>query len=160
MPHGIHSLVAACRYSGRRGFSNSPRASGYGARGMWQHVDAADREVAVIAMIEDPEAIDCIDAIVAVEGLDGVFVGRGDLGVAFNDREVGAPRVRAATDKVIAAARRAGKAVCLLAANAAEAREFRSRGVNAFVISSDQGFMRSAATAALTDFRAAVAPAT
>ena len=152
-------LVAACRYSGRRGFSNSPRAGAYGARSVWQHVDASDGEVAVIAMIEDPQAVDCIDAIAAVEGLDCLFIGRGDLSVALNDREPGAPRVRAATDRVIEAARRSGTAVCLLAANAAEAAEFRSRGVNAFVISSDQGFMRSAATAALADFRVAVGPA-
>lgn len=153
-------MVAACRYSGRRGFSNSPRAGGYGARGMWDHVDAADKEVTVIAMIEDPEAIERIDAIVTVDGLDAVFVGRGDLGVALDDRAPGAPRVREATDRVIEAARQAGKAVCLLASSAEEARAFRLRGVNAFVVSSDQGFLRVAATAALGSYRSTVDPAT
>jgi staphyloferrin B biosynthesis citrate synthase len=61
-------IVAACRYRrGKRGFSNSPRAGGYGQLGVWDHVDRADASVAVIAMIEDPEAIDVIDDIVAVE---------------------------------------------------------------------------------------------
>jgi 2-keto-3-deoxy-L-rhamnonate aldolase RhmA len=60
--------VAACRYCGKRGFSNSPRAGGYGAKSVWQHVDDADREVTVIAMIEDPEAVDVIEEILAVDG--------------------------------------------------------------------------------------------
>lgn len=152
-------LVAACRYAGKRGFSNSPRAGGYGARSIWQHVDEADREVTVIAMIEDPEAIDDIEMILAVEGLDGAFVGRGDLSVALNDREPGAPRVRAATLRVINAARQAGKPICLLASNATEANEFHALGVSVFVISSDQGFMRSAASNALADFKSVVVPA-
>ncbi|WP_410834736.1 HpcH/HpaI aldolase family protein [Paraburkholderia sp. SIMBA_030] len=148
-------LVSWCRYSGKRGFSNSPRAGRYGGKGVWQHIDEADKTVTVIAMIEDAEAVERIDEIVGVVGLDGVFVGRGDLGVALGDREPGAPRVKAATDKVIEAARRARKPVCLLAANAAEAAEFRVTGVSAFVISSDQGFMRTAAKSALGEFQVA-----
>src|SRR5581483_10542927 len=49
-------LVAACRYSGGRGYSNSPRGGGYGARPMWDHVAHADATTTVIAMIEDPRA--------------------------------------------------------------------------------------------------------
>lgn len=152
------ALVAASRYARRRGFSNSPRAGGYGARSLWEHVDASDREVAVVAMIEDPDAVEDIEAIVAVEGIDAVFIGRADLTVAFNDRKPGAPQVQQATQRVIAAARRAGKAVSLLAANAEEAAEFSAVGVRAFVISSDQGFMRSAASQALAAFKGACGP--
>ena len=146
-------FVDACRYARGRGYSNSPRAGDYGARGMWQHVDQADEATTVIAMVEDPAAIDEIDAILEVDGLDGVFVGRGDLSVALNDRERGAPRVAKATDKVIAAGRRAGKPVCLMPSSPGEAAAFSALGVNAFVVSSDQAFMRSAAGAALTEFK-------
>ncbi|KGK25401.1 HpcH/HpaI aldolase family protein [Pseudomonas plecoglossicida] len=145
-------LVAASRYSHGRGFSNSPRAGGYGARSVWEHVDASDHEVAVIAMIEDPEAVDDIDAILAVDGLDAIFIGRGDLSVALNDRSDGNPLVQEATKRVIESAQRAGKAVLLLAANPAEAVEFHSLGVNGFVLSSDQGFLRAAAMQALKAF--------
>jgi 2-keto-3-deoxy-L-rhamnonate aldolase RhmA len=148
-------IVAACRYrGGKRGFSNSPRAGGYGALGIWDHVDHADATVTIIAMIEDPEAIDDIDAIVAVEGLDGFFVGRGDLTVALGAKGPADPLVRAATEKVIGAARKIGKPVCLLVANAAEAQEWRSLGVSAFVVSSDQGFMRQAAAKVHSEFAA------
>jgi 2-keto-3-deoxy-L-rhamnonate aldolase RhmA len=63
--------------------------------------------------------------------------------------------VQAATENVIEAARRAGKPVCLLAANAVEAAEFHVAGVSAFLISSDQGFMRTAAKSALSEFQVA-----
>jgi staphyloferrin B biosynthesis citrate synthase len=145
-------LVDSSRYARNRGFSNSPRAGGYGERSIWEHVDAADQEISVIAMIEDPEAVEDIEAILAVDGLDAIFIGRGDMSVAMNDRLSGAPGVRLATERVIEAARQAQVAVLLLASTPAEAAEFRQLGVTGFVLSSDQGFMRAAAAQALKAF--------
>lgn len=148
-------IVAACRYrGGKRGFSNSPRAGGYGALGMWPHVDKADAEVTVLAMIEDPEALDDIDAIVATPGLDGVFIGRGDLTVSLGAADTTAEPVRRAVDAIAAAARRAGKPVCMMVAGSAEAATFRSIGATAFIVASDQGLMRQAAVKVATDFAA------
>ena len=105
-------IAMACRYrGGKRGFSNSPRAGRYGARPLWAHVDAQDASVCVIAMIEDPEALDEIDAIVATEGLHGFFIGRGDLTVAYGAPGPDAPVIRAAVERICAAARAAGKPV-------------------------------------------------
>lgn len=148
-------LVAASRYGGKRGFSNSPRAGGYGERSLWEHVDRADDEVAVVAMIEDPEAIEHLDEILAVEGLDAIFIGRGDLTVAMNDRAPGAPRVTEATENILDAANREGIPVLLLVTDAAEASYYRSRNVRGFVIASDYGFMRAAAKQALNTFASA-----
>ena len=89
-------IAAACRYQGgRRGYSGSPRHAGYGATGMWKTVDAADAATIVIAQIEDPEALDEIDAIVAVDGIDALFIGRGDLAVALGAKSNDAPRCAA-----------------------------------------------------------------
>lgn len=148
-------IVAACRYrGGKRGFSNTNRGGGYGATGIWEHVDARDAETTVIAMIEDPEALDDIDAIVAVEGLDGFFIGRGDLTVALQATGLADPRVRAAAEKILSAARKVGKPVCLMVASAAEAAEWRALGASAFIVSSDQGFLRTAALKTRADFDA------
>jgi 2-keto-3-deoxy-L-rhamnonate aldolase RhmA len=146
-------VASACRYrNGKRGFSNSPRAGGYGQLGIWDHVDQADAAVTVIAMIEDPEALDDIDAIAAVEGLDGFFIGRGDLTVALGAPSPADPRVRSAAEQILAAARRVDKPVCLMVASAAEAQEWREIGATAFIVSSDQGFMRQAASKVHSDF--------
>lgn len=147
-------VAAACRYrGGKRGFSNSPRAGRYGGLSVWQHVDAADAEVTVIAMIEDPEALDDVKAIVAVDGIHGVFIGRGDLTVALGAPAMDAPAVMDAVRQIASAARAVGKPVCMMAANSAEAASFAALGATSFIVSSDQGFMRQAAGKALADFR-------
>lgn len=152
------AIVSACRYrGGSRGFSNSPRAGGYGAVGAWPHVDAQDASVTVIAMIEDPEAIEDIDAIVAVDGLDGIFIGRGDLSIALGAESPNAPEIQAATEKAIKAARAVGKPACVMVNSIAETAPFSAMGATAFIVSSDQGFMRQAASKVLADFRAAEA---
>jgi 2-keto-3-deoxy-L-rhamnonate aldolase RhmA len=146
-------IAAACRYrGGKRGFSNSPRAGRYGGRGIWQHVDAADAEVTVIAMIEDPEALEAIDDIAAVDGLHGFFIGRGDLTVALGSAAMDAPEIMDAVKRICAAARRVSKPVCMMAANAAEAATFQALGATSFIISSDQGLMRQAAGKVLAEF--------
>jgi 2-keto-3-deoxy-L-rhamnonate aldolase RhmA len=152
-PKRAQESVQACRYvGGRRGFSNSPRAGGYGAVGLRRHIEQQDASVTVIAMIEDPEALDCLDAILATEGLDGVFIGRADLAVAMNEAGPDTPRVLAVTEKIVAAAASAGKPACIMASSASEAERFRALGATSFVISSDQGLMRQAALRELQAF--------
>lgn len=147
------AVADACRYrNGKRGFSNSPRAGGYGSLPLAQHVKSQDAAVTVIGMIEDPEAIEEIAEIVAVDGIDGLFVGRGDLAVALGESSIDAPAVQAATEKIIKAARSAGKPVCVMVGSAAEANAFKALGASAFLVSSDQGFLRQAALKTLTDF--------
>lgn len=154
-PQRARDMVAACRYrGGKRGFSNTNRGGAYGGTGIWDHVATQDQRIATIAMIEDPEALDVLDAILSVEGLDGIFIGRGDLTVALGAEGIDSPQVMAATQSIAAAARNAGKAICMMAASAHEAEQFRKMGASAFVISSDQGLMRQAASKIVADFAA------
>ncbi|MDI1343534.1 MAG: hypothetical protein PSV22_05465 [Pseudolabrys sp.] len=60
--------------------------------------------------------------------------------------------MRNATEQVIAAARRAGKPVCIMTASPSEASGLKALGVSAFIVASDQAFMRQAALSALKDF--------
>ena len=155
------AVVSACRYrGGKRGFSNSPRAGGYGQLGMWDHVAHADTAVTIIAMIEDPEALDDIASIVAVDGLDGFFIGRGDLTVALGASGPADPAVRSAAERICEAARLVGKPACIMVGSAAEAAEWQALGATAFIVSSDQGFMRQAAARTCSDFGALRVPAT
>lgn len=152
-------VAAACRYrGGKRGFATSTRAGGYTAAPMWQHIHAADTATTVIAQIEDPEALDEVDAIAAVEGIDSLFIGRADLTAAFGDEAADPPAVRRASERVASAAMKAGKAVSVYANGSAEAGSLTALGASVFIISSDQGFLRQAANKALSDTRAAVAP--
>jgi staphyloferrin B biosynthesis citrate synthase len=152
-PAKAREVVSLCRYKGgSRGFSNTTRAGGYGARGMREHADLADREIAVIAMIEDVAALDHLDAIFAVDGLDAAFIGRGDLTVALGADSLASPETQAAAEKILAAGRKADKPICIMVAGAAEAAEWRKLGASAFIVSSDQGFLRQAALKVAGEF--------
>jgi 2-keto-3-deoxy-L-rhamnonate aldolase RhmA len=146
-------IATACRFrGGRRGYSGSPRAGRYGATPMWANVDASDAQTTVIAMIEDPEAVDNIEAIAKVDGIDGYFIGRGDLTVAFGAPANNAPIVQSAVERITKAVRAANKPVCVMVGTAEEATGFKKLGASAFIVSSDQGFMRRAASQVLNDF--------
>jgi 2-keto-3-deoxy-L-rhamnonate aldolase RhmA len=148
-------VAAACRYrGGRRGYSGSVRAAGYGGGKMWDYVDRADAATTVIAQIEDPEALDEIDAIAATDGIDALFIGRGDLTAAMGAPTNDAPPIREAVDRIAAAAKRAGKPVMVFVGGMPEANWLHSIGASAFVYSSDQGLMKQAAAKALADLRA------
>ncbi len=149
-------VVAEARYrGGRRGFTNSSRAGRYGAFGFHEHVAAGDSQSAVLAMIEDVAALEVLPEIMAVPGLDAVFIGRGDLSTALGVDSPSAQPVVEATEKIAAAARAAGKPLCAHVGrlDSPEVSWLRSLGVSAFILSSDQGLMRAAALQALAQFR-------
>ena len=150
-------VAAACRYKGgKRGFSNSPRAGRYGGLSLQQHLEHADRTTTVVAQIEDPEALDQADAIAAVDGIDALFIGRGDLAAAMGAGSPEAPEIRAAAERIATAARRAGKPVMVFVGSNKDAVAMREIGASAFIFSSDQGLMRQAAGRALAEFEALV----
>jgi 2-keto-3-deoxy-L-rhamnonate aldolase RhmA len=151
------AIAAAARYrGGRRGYSGSPRAGGYGATPMWALVEEQDASVCTIAMIEDAEALDHVDAIAAVDGIHGLFIGRGDLTVALGAKSSADASVKDAVARVIAVAKKVAKPVCVMVASSAEAKDFAELGASAFIISSDQSQMRRAAAQTLNDFKTLV----
>jgi 2-keto-3-deoxy-L-rhamnonate aldolase RhmA len=96
------AAVAATRYrDGVRGFSNSPRAGGYGRLAMAEHLRSHDAAVSVVCQIEDPEAVDHVDEIAAVSGVDCLFIGRADLAVSSR-------QIRSMTSVLNAPSRRDG----------------------------------------------------
>ena len=147
-------VANACRYErGSRGFSASTRAGRFGAVSRWDHVRGADKGVVVIAQIEDPSALDHLEAIVGVEGIDALFIGRGDLTVALGLESSEGPEMTAIVAQIAGAAKRGGKAICGFAAGIDEAVKLSEVGATLLVISSDQGFLRRDAARTLKDAR-------
>lgn len=145
------AVVAASRYGGgRRGFANTTRAGGFGSVGFREHMERQDREVAVIAMIEDLDAVGRIDEILAVEGLDAVFIGRGDLTAALGEDSMTSAATRRVTEEIMAGVRRAGTPAILLCAGRTDVEDMAGLGATAFMAGSDHGFMAKAAREALT----------
>lgn len=136
-------VAAAARYAGgKRGYSPSGRAGHYGKTTMQEHIRNQDAKITTIAMIEDPHALDVIDDIVAVEGISGVFIGRGDLSAAYGAKDASDQRVTNAVTTIITAARKQKKPVCMMVASPELAKGFADQGASSFIIGSDQSLMR------------------
>lgn len=74
-------IVAAAKYPplGGRGAAFSPRAAGYGFFGGQPHAKMSNEGTAVILMTETEEALANLDEILAVPGIDALFIGPNDL---------------------------------------------------------------------------------
>ena len=105
--------VAAVEYppSGIRGVSGMTRATRFG--GIVGYHKAARQEIAVLVQVETLEAVDQIEAIAAVPGVDGIFIGPADLAAALGYvGEPSHPQVQKAateaTRRIVAAGKPAG----------------------------------------------------
>ena len=147
--YGAADAVAA----GGRGYAGSSRAARYATTPMGQHLSESAAQTVVVAQIEDPEAVEDIEAIAAVEGLDAMFVGRVDLTVGYGAASLDDARVVAAVEKVCAAGKRAGKPVGMYLARVEDVSEWRAKGATLFLLGSDHGFLLSGAATLLRDVK-------
>jgi len=132
---------------GGRGYAGSSRAAGYGSRTIAQHMQASAEKSVLIAQIEDLEALEEIDAIAAVPGIDALFVGRIDLTVALGATSADDPRVIDAVRKIVLACTSRGKPVGMFTPKPEDVPMWRKQGVSLFLLGSDHTFLRSGAAA-------------
>lgn len=153
-PEEARAAVAATRYPPRgvRGVAGSTRASRFGLAP--DYFAVADEEICVLVQIETAKALDHLEAIAAVPGVDGVFVGPADLGASlgFLGRS-GAPEVQAAVRDAATRIASAGKAPGILATNADEAARYLGWGYRFVAGALDLGLMVRGAQAILAAMR-------
>ncbi len=109
-PDEAARAVAAAKYppQGVRGFCFS-RMNDYGER-FESYVREANDNIAVVVMIESKEAVETIDEILAVDGVDGVFIGPYDLSGSYGiPGRTSDPVVVEACQRVARACEQAGK---------------------------------------------------
>lgn len=126
-PEDAAALVAACRYPpfGNRSFGPS-RGLLYGGT---DYVARANDTVMAIPMIETAEAVERIDDILEVEGIDMIYLGPNDLAFSI-EGHVGWPRPKseAAIKKVLESARRRNIPVGIFCSDAEDACMRRDQG--------------------------------
>ena len=97
------------------------------------YLDHADEQMCLLVQIENKEGLANLDEIVAVQGVDGVFIGPADLSAAMGHRgNPGHPEVQAAIEDAIVRIVKAGKAAGILCADEKLARRYIELGA-AFV---------------------------
>ena len=121
------------------------------------YLKAANAMTQAIAMIETRTALDALDDILSVEGLDGVYVGPSDLSIALSNGRAVEPRgaqVMAEAARVVERAKAHGKYAAMFCFDGADARAMQALGYRLCTISSDQTLLRSAARTELAAARA------
>jgi len=138
-PHGVRGVGSALARASR--WNSIP---GY--------LDKADEQMCLLVQIESREGLANLDAIAAVEGVDGVFIGPADLSASMGFRgNPGHPQVQAAIEDAIARIRQVGKAAGILSADEKLARRYIELGAAFVAVGVDttvlmQGLQTLAAT--------------
>ena len=103
-------LVDAVKFPpiGERGLDGAGMDTDFVLQGGEAFPDQANRETFLLVQIETPEAVANIEEIAAVEGVDGLFIGPGDLGLRYRVNP-GTGSVDEAAKRVAAAAEKHGK---------------------------------------------------
>jgi 2-dehydro-3-deoxyglucarate aldolase len=145
--------VAATRYppQGIRGVSVGHRGNRYGL--LADYLETANENIGVAVQIESRAAVQAIDEIVAVDGVDAAFVGPSDLAASLGHLgNAGHPDVQQAIARVFASARAAGKASGILAPVQADAERYLSMGAQMVAVCADLGLLKGAALAVQKHF--------
>jgi 4-hydroxy-2-oxoheptanedioate aldolase len=137
------AAVSATRYppGGIRGVAlGGTRATRYGA--VENYVELVQRELCVIVQIETKTALNNIDAIATVDGIDGIFVGPNDLAASLGHLgNVNHPEVVKAIDHAIETCLRLNKPAGILTGTAAQAHKYFKQGFVFVAGGSDIGLL-------------------
>ncbi len=137
-PEQVRGIVEAAKYppDGSRGVGVA-RAQGYGAK-LMEYLHEANRQTLVFIQAEHQDAVDNIDAIAQVPGLDGILVGPFDLSASLGvTGEVDHPRVQKAISKILQGCQTAGITPAIFAATPEQANIYAKDGFSMIAITTD-----------------------
>jgi len=152
--HEAQAAVRAIRYApqGARGMGGVMRASNFGRIARYE-ARAAD-ELCLLVQVETAEALDELEAIASVDGIDGVFIGPADLSASLGwPGQPRHPQVERIIDTAIARIRACGKAAGIVMVDAQRARQCLELGAQFVAVAFDVLLLRDGLDAALAPFR-------
>jgi 4-hydroxy-2-oxoheptanedioate aldolase len=148
------SAVSYTRYppAGVRGVAGTTRATRFGR--IKDYARHAHEEICVLVQVETQQALDNVDAICEIDGVDGVFVGPADLHASLGHTgEIANPKVKPLIDDAIRRIRKRGKAPGILTPNEADARHWLECGALFVAVGSDVGILARGAEALAAKFK-------
>lgn len=150
------AAVSYTRYppQGVRGVAGSTRASRFGR--VKDYARRAHEEICVLVQVENQQGLDNLEAIAAVEGIDGVFIGPADLHASLGHMgEIANPKVMPLIDEAIRRIRKCGKAPGILTPAEEHAKRQLSLGAQFVAVGNDIGLLARGAEALLARFKQA-----
>jgi 4-hydroxy-2-oxoheptanedioate aldolase len=146
--------VAATRYppAGIRGVATSTRASRF--MRIKDYLRKANDEICVLVQVETRTALDNLESIAAVEGVDGVFIGPSDLAAALGHLgNPGHPDVQAAISDAVKRLKARKKAAGILTSAEADAKRYLAEGYTFVAVGTDVGLLARNAEALAAKFK-------
>jgi 4-hydroxy-2-oxoheptanedioate aldolase len=139
-------LVSATRYppAGIRGVAGLVRASGFGTDP--DYLVKAHEDICLILQIENRVGLDAIEEIAAIDGVDALFLGPGDLAGALGHLgDSNHPTVQAAISDALMRMQKAGKPAGIFATSAENAKTSAAMGARMVSIGTDIGLLSGGA---------------
>jgi 4-hydroxy-2-oxoheptanedioate aldolase len=148
------AAVSYTRYppAGVRGVAGTTRATRFGR--IADYARRAHDEICLLVQVETQGALDNIEAICGMDGVDGVFIGPADLHASLgHPGEIANPKVKPMIDDAIRRIRKAGKAPGILTPNEADARHWLECGALFVAVGADVGILARGAEALAAKFK-------
>ena len=153
-PNEAKAAVSFTRYppAGVRGVAGTTRATRFGR--VADYARRAHEEICLLVQVETQQALDNLEAICGIEGVDGVFIGPADLHASLgHPGEIANPKVKPLIDDAIRRIRKAGKAPGILTPNEADARHWLECGALFVAVGADVGILARGAEALAAKFK-------
>jgi 4-hydroxy-2-oxoheptanedioate aldolase len=148
------AAVANTRYppAGVRGVAGTTRASRFGR--VKDYAKRAHEEICVLVQLETKTALDEIEKVAAIDGVDGIFIGPADLHASMGHTgETANPAVMPLIEEAMRRIRKAGKAPGYLSPVEADAKRMLAAGSQFVAVGADVGLLARGAEALLAKFR-------
>lgn len=158
-PGQAQAMVDSVKYfpAGKRGVGLQMAHDNYRAAPVAEALSAANERTAIVCLIETAEGAENAEAIAAVKGVDGLWVGHFDLSVSLGiPGDFANPKFTAAMDRIIAAAQKHGRFLGRLVPNVEQGIAFNRQGFDFICYSGDIWVLRDGLAAAAKAIREGV----
>jgi 4-hydroxy-2-oxoheptanedioate aldolase len=148
---GAAAAVAATRYPplGERGLGPS-RATGFGVD-IPAYLARANDTLLLAVQVETRAAVDNLDAILAVDGVDMIFVGPGDLGCSLGIDDPTDPELTGTVESILRRTREADRLAGVWAPAPSAAARWREAGAQLVILGSDLIWLARGVQSALAE---------
>ena len=149
-------IVRYSKYTplGQRGFGNQTGQTDYKPLKTPDFMKEANEHTLIVAQIETREAIENIEAILDVEGIDVGLIGPNDLSISMGiPDQMGSEIITKAIEEVVESAKKKGKASGIHIANIEAIKKWRAKGMTVLAYSIDIALMYSASKSSLEELK-------
>jgi 2-keto-3-deoxy-L-rhamnonate aldolase RhmA len=149
-------IVRCSKYTplGNRGFGTQTGQTDYKPLKAVEFMKEANEHTIVVAQIETREAIENIDAILSLDGIDVGLIGPNDLSISLGiPDQMGSEVLKKALDKVVETGKKRRKATGIHIANIEALKTWRATGMTVLTYSTDIDFQYNASKSSLEELK-------